>query len=153
MKFKMNINIKNKKTAIIIAIGLVIIIGVIIFLLLNKDNLFNKNKKMIINDKPVVEKIEISNNINEITVIDARIEKLGNISNIFIKIKNNTNGAIDKSDLKLTIYDKDNNAILVSNINNVDKFKVGEEREIQVATSNDITTAVKYVVEKVNNSW
>ena len=141
--FKKKVNNKNK----ILIIAVILIFGISIFLVINKNNIF-KSKKLALNDKTIIEKINVDSNINEITVIDARIEKLNTISNIFIKMKNNTDNEIDKTDLKLTIYDKDNNIVLVSIINNVEKFNIGLEREIQLATNNDISKASKYIIEK-----
>ena len=136
-----------KKDKIIIIVSILIVIGISIFILLNRNNIFKKEISLK-EDKLIIEKINVDSKINEIIVIDSRIEKLGKVSNIFIKIKNNTNNEIDKSDLKLIIYDKDNNIVLISNIYNVDKFNIGEEREVQVATNNDISNAYKYIVEK-----
>jgi len=65
-------------------------------------------------------------------------------------MKNNTNDKIDKSNLKLTIYDKDNNVLLISIINNVKEFNVGDQREIQVSCNNNVSSATKYVIEKVS---
>ena len=56
---------------------------------------------------------------------------------------------MDKSDLKLTIYDKDDKVLLTSYIKEFNDFKKEEEREFQVSTANDISSASKYVVEKV----
>ena len=137
----------NNKNRILLILGIVLVVGISIFLVLNRNNIF-KSKKIAINDKPIIEKINVGSNINEITVTDARIEKLGTVSNIFVKMKNNTNSEIDKTDLKLNVLDNNNNILLVSIINNVEKFNIGSEREIQVATNNDISKAYKYVIEK-----
>lgn len=123
--------------------------GIVLFTIINRNNIF-KNNKAIVNDKPEVENIKVDNTINEITIVNSRIEKLGKSSSIFVKIKNNTNDAINNSNLKLTIFDKDDNILLVSIIQNIDKLEIGDEREFQVTTSNDISNASKYVVEKVN---
>ena len=138
----------NNKKKIILMIGIVLVLGIILFVILNRNNLFKNG--IILNNKPVVEDIEVNNNINELTVLSSRIERMGKVSSIFIKVKNNTDQEILESDLKLTIYDKDNKVLLISNINKVDKFNVGDEREFQVSTNNDISNATKYVVEKVN---
>ena len=140
----------NNKKKIILIIGIVLVLGIIIFVILNRNNLFKNGIILDNNNKPVVKDIEINNNINELTVLSSRIEKTGKVSSIFVKVKNNTDQEISESDLKLTIYDKDNKVLLISNINKVDKFNVGDEREFQVSTNNDISNATKYVVEKVN---
>ena len=140
----------NNKKKIILIIGIVLVLGIIIFVILNRNNLFKNGIILDNNNKPVVKDIEINNNINELTVLSSRIEKIGKVSSIFVKVKNNTDQEISESDLKLTIYDKDNKVLLISNINKVDKFNVGDEREFQVSTNNDISNATKYVVEKVN---
>ena len=142
-----NINNKNK---ILIIIGIVLVIGIGLFIILNRDNIFKSNNKVAINDKPIVEEIKVAD-FNEITVVSSRIEKLGNIASIYVKIKNNTNDVIDNSNLKLTIYDKDNNILLVSYIENVKKLEIGDEVEFQVSTEKDLNDASKYVVEKVIN--
>ena len=139
----------NNKKKIILIIGIVLVLGIIIFVILNRNNLFKNGIILDNNNKPVVKDIEINNNINELTVLSSRIEKIGKVSSIFVKVKNNTDQEISESDLKLTIYDKDNKVLLISNINKVDKFNVGDEREFQVSTNNDISNATKYVVEKV----
>ena len=92
----------------------------------------------------------MNNTINEITVISSRIEKLGKIFSIYVKIKNNTNEVIENSNLKLTVYDKNNNVILVSNIENIKKLDIGSDVEFQVSSEKDMSEAVKYVVEKLN---
>ncbi len=140
----------NNKKKIILIIGVVLVLGIVIFVILNRNNLFKNGIILDNNNKPVVKDIEINNNINELTVLSSRIEKIGKVSSIFVKVKNNTDQEISESDLKLTIYDKDNKVLLISNINKVDKFNVGDEREFQVSTNNDISNATKYVVEKVS---
>ena len=138
---------KKNNSKLLLIIGIVLVVGITIVIITNRNNIF-KSKKVSLNDKPVVEKINVDSKINEIMVVDSRIEKLGKLNDIYIKIKNNTDKEIDKSNLKLTIYDKDNNILLISGINDVEKFNIGEEREVQVATGNDITNASKYIVEK-----
>ena len=137
----------NNNNKLLLILGIVLVVGLTIVIIVNKNNIF-KSKKVSLNDKPIVEKINVDSKINEITVVESRIEKLGKLNNIYIKIKNNTNKEIDKSNLKLTIYDKDNIILLISSINDVEKFNIGEEREVQVATDNDISNASKYIVEK-----
>ena len=143
----MNIFDKNKKK-ILIGVLIIIVIGLVIFIILNnnKNNDKNNNKN---NDKPIVENIEVESK-NEITVIGARIEKLGNLSNIFVKIQNNTGNDIDKCDLRLTAFDKDNNMILESYVRDFKDFKEGAIEEFQVTSTNDLSNASKYVVENIN---
>ena len=136
---------KNKKVLIII--GIVLVIGLGLFFILNKDII--KNGFILDNGKPIVKEIKVDNKLKEISVISSRIESVGKFSSIFIKIKNNTGSDIDKSDLKLTIYDKNNKLLLTSYIKEFNDFKVNEEREFQVSTNSDISDASKYVVEKV----
>ena len=140
----------NNKKKIILIIGVVLVLGIVIFVILNRNNLFKNGIILDNNNNPVVKNIEINNNINELTVVNSRIEKIGKVSSIFVKVKNNTDQEISESDLRLTIYDKDNKVLLISNINKVDKFNVGDEREFQVSTNNDISAANKYIVEKVS---
>ena len=136
---------KNKKVLIII--GIVLVIGLGLFFILNKDII--KNGFILDNGKPIVKEIKVDNKLKEISVISSRIESVGKFSSIFIKIKNNTGSDIDKSDLKLTIYDKNNKLLLTSYIKEFNDFKVNEEREFQVSTNSNISDASKYVVEKV----
>ena len=149
----MDFEIKKKKNdrvkIIIIGILVGILIGIISFVLLNKNNKGEVNKKVVIEeDKKIVEEIKVDD-FNEISVIGSRIEKSGDKASIYIKIKNNTNEIIDNSNLKLTIYDKDNNLLLTYNIENIKKLDIGDEVEFQVATDKDLSGANKYVVEKV----
>ena len=139
---------RNNNKRIIIIIGIILVVGITIFFILNRKNIFKDDKKVAINDKPVVEKIDVTSNINEITVVEGRIEKLNKSSKIFVKIKNNTNDIIEQSNLKLTIYDKDNNILLISVIENLKEIAVGEEKSFQISTKDDITNASKYVVDK-----
>jgi len=137
----------NNKNKILIIIGIVLVLGISIFIILNSNNIFKKSVALD-EDKLIVEKIKIDD-FNEITVLDSRIEKLGKLSDIYVKVKNNTGSNIDKSNLKLTIYDKDNNLLLTSYINEFNNFNVGDEREFQVSTISDISNASKYIVERV----
>ena len=136
-----------KKEKIIKIIFIALIVGISgIIIISNKV----KNSKLLLNE-PIVENIKEDvelNDLDEITVIDARIEKLEKTSYIFIKIKNNTNEVINKRDLKLTIKDKDDNILLVSYIKDVEELKTDEERGFQFATDNDIKDAFKYIIEK-----
>lgn len=143
----MNIFDKNKKK-IIIGVLIIIVIGLGIFIILNNNKNKDKNNSKN-NDKPIVENIEVESK-SEITVIGARIEKLGNLSNIFVKIQNNTGNDIDKCDLRLTAFDKDNNMILESYVRDFKDFKEGAIEEFQVTSTNDLSNASKYVVEKIN---
>ena len=138
---------KNKKK-IIIGVLIIIVIGLVIFIILNNNKYKDKNNNKN-NDKPIVENIEVESK-GEITVIGARIEKLGNLSNIFVKIQNNTGNDIDKCDLRLTAFDKDNNMILESYVRDFKDFKEGAIEEFQVTSTNDLSNASKYVVEKIN---
>ena len=141
--------ILEDKKKLLVIVGIVLVVGICSVLLIsNRNKLSNKNNKVAVNDQPVVEKIEVDSTINEISVISARIEKLNDVSSIYVKIKNNTNSVIDKSDLKLIIKDSSDNVLLTSFIKDFNDFKVGEEREFQVSTKNDITNASKYIVEK-----
>ena len=140
---------KNKKKVIII--GVLIIIGIcLITIIILKSNVFKNNKDNIVinKGKPVVEEIEVESN-KEISVISARIEKLDNLSNIFVKIQNNTGSDIDKCDLKLTAFDNDNNIVLESYIKDFDNFKKESIEEFQVSSTNDLSKASVYKVEKV----
>ena len=143
----MNIFDKNKKK-ILIGVLIIIVIGLVIFIILNNNKNKDKNNSKN-NDKPIVENIEVESK-GEITVIGSRIEKLGNLSNIFVKIQNNTGNDIDKCDLRLTAFDKDNNMILESYVRNFKDFKEGAIEEFQVTSTNDLSNASKYVVEKIN---
>ena len=143
----MNIFDKNKKK-ILIGVLIIIVIGLVIFIILNNNKNKDKNNNKN-NDKPIVENIEVESK-GEITVIGSRIEKLGNLSNIFVKIQNNTGNDIDKCDLRLTAFDKDNNMILESYVRNFKDFKEGAIEEFQVTSTNDLSNASKYVVEKIN---
>ncbi|MBR3660683.1 MAG: hypothetical protein IKN63_02135 [Bacilli bacterium] len=138
---------KRNKIIIIIGIVLVVIIGISIFFIIRNNN--KGNKLILDDDKPIVENIKVDNTINEISVVSSRIEKLGKVSSIYVKVKNNTDSIIDKSDLKLTIKDSNDNVILTSYIKEFNNFNIGEEREFQVSTSSDISNASKYIVEKV----
>ena len=141
--------ILEDKKKLLVIVGIVLVVGICSVLLIsNRNKLSNKNNKVAVNDQPVVEKIEVDSTINEISVISARIEKLNDVSSIYVKIKNNTNSVIDKSDLKLISKDSSDNVLLTSFIKDFNDFKVGEEREFQVSTKNDITNASKYIVEK-----
>ena len=134
----------------LLLIGIIVIIGVVVFLVLNRNNIFKNGILLGGSNKPVVKDITVNNNVSELTVVSSRIEKLDKVSSIYVKVKNNTESEISETDLKLTIYDKDDKVLLISNIYKVDKFGVGDEREFQVSTANDISAAAKYVVEKAN---
>ena len=145
LMYKIN-GLSDKNKIIILVVILILVVGLTIFFVIRNHN---NNKLILEEEKPVVEKIEINNTINEISVVSSRIEKLGRVSSIYVKVKNNTDSIIDKSDLKLTIKDKDDNILLTSYIKEFNDFKVSEEREFQVSTESDITAASTYTVEKV----
>ena len=129
----------NKKVTTIIIVVIALLVLIISAIVI---------KKIIPNkEKTIVEKIKV-NDFNELTVISSRIEKQGTLSSIFIKVKNNTDKAIENGSLKLTVYDKDDKVLLISNIENVKKLEVGDEVEFQVSTNKDMSNAKKYVVEK-----
>ena len=86
----------NNKKKIILIIGIVLVLGIIIFVILNRNNLFKNGIILDNNNKPVVKDIEINNNINELTVLSSRIEKTGKVSSIFVKVKNNTDQVISE---------------------------------------------------------
>lgn len=141
---------KNNKNKIIIIVSILLIVGVCVFIILNRNNIFKKIDKIVSNTKVTTNiNDKINSNINEITVIEGKVEKIDKAVKIYIKMKNNTNEEIDKSNLKLLVYDINNNLIMETIIENVEKFAVGQERLIEVAANKDLTNASRYVIEKV----
>ena len=137
---------KNKK--IILIIGIVLIIGIGIFVLINRNNIFKSNNKVIVTDKPVVENIEVESD-DEISVVSSRIEKMGKNFSIYIKIKNNTKEVMENSKVELSILDKDNQELLKTDVDIVKRLEVGDEVEFQISSKKDISEASKYIVKRV----
>ena len=137
----MKLKLKKRLKIIIVIFFIIIsfiIIGVVVINNIKPDK-----------EKAVVEKIKVQD-FNKLTVVSSRIEKFGTLNSIYVKVKNNTDKTIENGSLILTIYDKDDNVLLVSNIENVKKLEVGDEVEFQVSTNKDLSKAKKYVVEKNN---
>ena len=87
----------KKKKRLIIIIGIILVIGIGLFIILNRDNLFKNNNtsnNIVANDKPVVENIKVESD-DEITVVSSRIEKM---------------------DKNFSILDKDNQELLKTDV-------------------------------------
>ena len=133
----------NKNKMIIVSIALLIGLVGIYLIINNKKN----NKEVLVSDKPIVENINVDSS-NEITVVSSRIEKMGKAFSIYVKIKNNTNEVMEKGKVKLSIYDKDGQELLVTDVDIVKRLEVGDEVEFQVSSKKDISDASRYVIEK-----
>ena len=88
----------KKKKRLIIIIGIILVIGIGLFIILNRDNLFKNNNisnNIVANDnKPIVENIKVESD-DEIIVVSSRIEKM---------------------DKNFSILDKDNQELLKTDV-------------------------------------
>ena len=121
----------KKKKRLIIIIGIILVIGIGLFIILNRDNLFKNNNisnNIVANDnKPIVENIKVESD-DEIIVVSSRIEKM---------------------DKNFSILDKDNQELLKTDVEIVKRLEIGDEVEFQVSSKKDINEAFKYIVKRV----
>ena len=137
----------NKKKIIIMAV-IVLIIGIIVFITINRYNLLKNKGIGVDNDEVIVKDIKVDD-FDEITVVNARVEKKGKASSIYVKVQNNTGEDMEECDLKLIVTDANNKVLTTSYIKNFKNLKIGDSREFQVSTNDDLSNASSYVVEKV----